>query len=125
MTNPNVSIKGRTRAQIVEEIADLKSADMFAAAHALQVQIDQRKATAEKLKRRIARKQLRGTVLMFDCVPDQQPPRPRYDRDAVAHAVQVRLGRAISWSEYAAIWNALTKHMGADDYLSDPPRKVI
>ncbi|WP_186766258.1 hypothetical protein [Falsiphaeobacter marinintestinus] len=44
--------------------------------------------------------------------------RPQYDRDAVALAAQNRLGRPLSWAEYAKIWDALTDAMGRSDFAS-------
>lgn len=54
--------------------------------------------------------------MMFDLssIPDR---RPEIDRDAVALALQKRLGRPLTWSEYVRVWNRLTKYMWADDFL--------
>ncbi len=57
-------------------------------------------------------------------MPYDRPPhperseRPQYDRDAVALSARNKLGRPLSWAEYARIWNVLTDEMGRSDHLT-------
>ncbi|UWR04749.1 hypothetical protein K3740_08750 [Ruegeria conchae] len=53
----------------------------------------------------------------FDMTNSRKPKKPKIDRDAAALAVQRELGRPLSWSEYAAIWNTLTEAAGRKDFL--------